>query len=88
MRMFIVLVVGVFALAGCKSEDPDGVEEGADQCGASALQDRVGQPVADFEFDEDTRIIGPNTAVTQDYRVDRLNVEIDDNDIITRIACG
>ncbi len=84
MRFIVVVAAGVLALSGCKSEEPDP----NDQCGASALQDRVGQPVSDFEFDEDTRIIPPNTAVTQDFLADRLNVELDENGIITRINCG
>ncbi len=34
------------------------------------------------------RIIPPLTAVTRDYRMNRTNVDIDDNGIITRIWCG
>ena len=34
------------------------------------------------------RPIGPDTAVTRDFRPDRVNVEIDRNNTITRITCG
>ncbi|WAC62385.1 I78 family peptidase inhibitor [Pseudoxanthomonas sp. SL93] len=34
------------------------------------------------------RPIGPNQAVTRDYRPDRVNVELDAKNVITRITCG
>lgn len=33
------------------------------------------------------RVIGPDTVVTADYREDRLNIDIDANRRITRLAC-
>ena len=34
------------------------------------------------------RVIAPDTMVTQDFRVDRVNVAIDDRNIVTRVYCG
>jgi hypothetical protein len=34
------------------------------------------------------RPIGPNQAVTRDYREDRVNVELDDKNQITKVSCG
>ncbi|MEP2101845.1 MAG: I78 family peptidase inhibitor [Parasphingorhabdus sp.] len=34
------------------------------------------------------RWIAPRSAVTMDYRQDRLNIEYDDTMVITRINCG
>ncbi|HMO68727.1 MAG TPA: I78 family peptidase inhibitor, partial [Novosphingobium sp.] len=34
------------------------------------------------------RWMPPRTAVTMDYRADRLTVSYDDNRIIERISCG
>ncbi|WP_368562911.1 I78 family peptidase inhibitor [Pseudoxanthomonas sp. UTMC 1351] len=34
------------------------------------------------------RPIGPNQAVTRDYREDRVNVELDDKNLITKVSCG
>lgn len=34
------------------------------------------------------RIIRPDTAVTKDYRVDRLNITLDDKDVVTKFYCG
>ena len=88
MRVTICIAVAICALAGCKSETPPSGDDTADLCGAAALQDRVGQPVSAFAFDADARIIAPDTAVTQDFRPERLNVELDGDGIITRITCG
>lgn len=34
------------------------------------------------------RPIAPGQAVTEDYRIDRINVELDDANVIIRISCG
>jgi len=60
-------------------------------CGASELQDIVG-----LKFDvsllpggaEPVRVIRPDMAVTMDYRAERLNVLLDDEDTITEVRCG
>lgn len=62
-----------------------------DQCGASDLQYLVGQRgrVLDgMRFSQDLRVIQPGTSVTMDYRADRLNIRIDDRDVIVEVACG
>lgn len=66
-------------------------EDTAGACGAFGLQDLVGQPVKGLEtmrFDQVVRIIRPDTAVTMDYSAERLNIEVDEADIITRVSCG
>lgn len=78
-------------LAACSSgpvvrHDPSG-ELGV--CPAPAFQDFVGQKYAHTAFDwRMLRIIRPGDAVTKDYRPDRLNVDLDENEVITRIWCG
>ncbi|MDU9003177.1 I78 family peptidase inhibitor [Sedimentitalea todarodis] len=37
---------------------------------------------------EQSRIIAPDSAVTQDYRTDRVNVNLDEDGIIVRVWCG
>lgn len=34
------------------------------------------------------RVIRPGTAVTKDFRIDRLNVDVDESGNVTRIYCG
>lgn len=62
-----------------------------DRCGAESLQALLGQPESVFfrySFPDDTRFIGPDDAVTQDFRARRLNFDIGANGRITRIWCG
>jgi hypothetical protein len=57
----------------------------------------VGKPYAEFETwlaghpsSElgDLRVIRPGTMVTKDYRPDRLNIMLDDADVVTKFYCG
>lgn len=60
-------------------------------CGAEKLQHLVGGPLGAFDFHslaQPLRIIPPGTAVTMDYSPRRLNVDLDENDLIVRIWCG
>lgn len=73
------------ALAGCVAEP----EQNA--CGAAGLQALVGQDMsalAAMTFPAGTRIIEPGTAVTEDYRPDRLNIDVDAGGTITGVWCG
>ena len=79
-------------LAACQPVVPD-APEGPDlaSCGADALQGLVGQPAAvlqTMKFGQETRIIRPDTAVTMDFRADRLNIEIDRAERISRVHCS
>lgn len=71
---------------------PGGANGGAgdDGCGAAALQALVGRPVAEVrgELPDEARIIPPGSAVTQDHRPERLNVDLDEGDVIVRLWCG
>jgi hypothetical protein len=75
-----------------ESDDRDGVERIPDRsksCGD--YSDWVGKPV-DEEAVKSTndfaRIIKPGDAVTKDYNADRVNVDIDNNNMVTRVWCG
>lgn len=85
------------ALAGCAlallvacqpvvSDGPD-----LSSCGADALQGLVGQPASVLQtmrFGTETRIIRPDMAVTMDFRADRLNIDIDRTERISRVYCS
>ena len=74
-------------LAGCVVPAP----EPTDQCGAAELQYLVGQrgPVLDgMRFSQDLRVIPEGTAVTMDFKADRLNIWLDERDVIERVTCG
>ncbi len=62
-----------------------------DTCGADGLQGLIGQSgeVARLlEFDGPARLLPPGTPMTMDMRLDRINIDIDEDDVITRIYCG
>ncbi len=68
--------------------DPAPIENA---CGAAELQGLVGRDAAVLQtmrFGQTVRIIRPGTAVTMDYIVERLNIEIDANEKISRVNCG
>ncbi|MFN3723543.1 MAG: I78 family peptidase inhibitor [Paracoccaceae bacterium] len=79
----------VALLAACQPVTPEGPDLAT--CGAGALQGLVGQPASvlqTMKFGQETRIIRPDTAVTMDYRADRLNIEIDRAERISRVHCS
>lgn len=87
-QLAVVLFCAPFALAGCV-EMP--APTGPDECGASELQYLVGKPgvVLDgMRFSQEVRVIQPGMAVTMDYRADRLNIVLDNRDVIERVYCS
>lgn len=94
MRFSPLLLALPVALMGCVPEpappvtDPMPVE---DACGASGLQDLVGQSAKKLEvmrFAQKVRIIRPGMAVTMDYSAERLNIEVNAAEVISRVSCG
>ena len=62
----------------------------SDACGASKLQKLVGTPLGSIDvksLPSAPRQIGPDMAVTADYRPDRLNIEYDAKNTITKVSC-
>lgn len=83
-------IVTSLALAGCTATGgATGPEQPANDCGAAALQDKIGQPVtgttaADVRVGGEpvqslgsVRVVGPNDQMTMDFREDRLTIETD-----------
>jgi len=102
-RPAVVIPVSLAAvlLAACSSVQPDPGAPGragaaAGACHAEAVAWAVGQQaeqkVMGRVWRESgaglIRPIGPGQAVTRDFRPDRVNVEIDGNNTITRVSCG
>lgn len=89
-------------MMACATTAPDGQqyqerEAGADHsCDASGLQDHIGHTAStrsgaillELSGVRVLRWVPPRTAVTMDYRHDRLTVSYDDDMAITRISCG
>lgn len=82
------VLTGLVLVLGC-TEVPLVLPE--DACGAAALQDLVGQDLAALGNLGDlgpVRVIRPGMAVTMDYAPERLNVMLDEADLILSISCG
>ena len=92
-----LLLVSVFALAACqtgvKSESPSAAAAPADNspCEAARFEHLVGSQgdaVSASMFPQGTRILRPGMVMTMDYRGDRLNVVINEENKVDRVYCG
>jgi hypothetical protein len=94
VRSFVVSAVLLpvcLALTACQPDLAAAPDPMAPTCGADALQALVGEPLSAFTAPPQARavrVIGPDMAVTMDYRPDRLNVEHDRDQVIRRVSCG
>ncbi|PTW44335.1 peptidase inhibitor I78 family protein [Sphingomonas faeni] len=98
--MRIVLVAALLASAGCTPVEMRGETPAAQPvtaaCNADSLGDLVGKRASDARADvmqtrsgaRTLRWIAPNTAVTMDFRADRLNVYVDAKGRIERFTCA
>lgn len=101
MRYTLLTLIGSLTLAGCvttaeppPSERP--VREPDSQCNASGVQNFVGQPATGQVGAQILAATGsatlrwgpPRSAMTMDYRTDRVTVSYDDDLVISRIVCG
>ena len=62
-----------------------------DSCGASRYQSLIGQPaiVADLMAEANmARVLRPGMMTTMIYLPERMNIAVDENDIIERVYCG
>jgi len=89
------------ALSACMSgrADQSLPGMGPDDCGASTLTGRIGQPVVQgaggtsiggvaVNAPGTIRVIAPGQAVTQDYSSSRLNLDVDASGNLVRPWCG
>ncbi|MFC7292240.1 I78 family peptidase inhibitor [Hirschia litorea] len=74
--------------AGTEQNTVNGTQK--DTCGADPLKMLIGKSIAAVTMpaSQNVRVIGVNTPVTRDFRPDRINIEIDETAIITKVYCG
>lgn len=97
-RFFPILLL---VLAACEAPVLDSPDQritqpqmpiiGDDSCGASPYADLIGQDATALErvlIMRPVRVIRPGMAVTMDYRAERINFDIAENQRIQRIWCG
>ena len=87
MKRFLFLI----ALAGCTVAEPPLPPQLEDTCGATDFADLIGQDATVLErrlLLGPVRVIRPGDAVTMDFRPDRMNFKIAENETIRAIDCG
>jgi hypothetical protein len=86
-------LLALLPLAACAASPRPGEPA---KCDAEGLSGMIGheftaavqKTARDRAHARSVRVIAPGTMVTMDYRIDRLNIHIDDKNHITRIDCG
>lgn len=89
-RSLIILPALLTLLAACEPVPPPTPPAPVDECGAAGYQGLIGQPrsvLTAMRFPIGTRVIGPEDAVTADYRPDRLNIEYGSGGLIEKVSC-
>ena len=84
--MMPAALAGGLGLAACSEG-----ESTPDTCGAQDASAFIGAPLPEGAFDSRTapvRVLPPGSAVTMDYREDRLNVDLDADGRVLRAYCG
>jgi len=67
------------------------VERTPDTCGLTGFQGLVGQPasaVNTIPSSQPVRIVAPGSIVTTEYNPQRVNVDVNESNIITNVRCG
>lgn len=96
MKVVTVVAVGVL-LAGCqlmkKEETVSTPQSRVDTyvCKAEDLDHLVGFSETDVVLESlpgPVRVLRPNSVATMDKRYDRINLHVDENEVITKVTCG
>ena len=98
MTRHIIIVAAAAIVSGCVTVEPTAApgSPSGRVCSADSLSQFVGQSATSEVGAEMLRISGagtirwiqPGMAVTMDFRQDRLNVQLDEQNRITDISCG
>ena len=95
-------LMAVAMLAGCSTtssesaKEPVATEAGHGRCEATAAEFAIGKKASPALLEQarakagaqNARFLKPDDMITLEYRSDRLNLNTDNNLIITRVNCG
>ncbi len=84
------------AAAEAAAPAPDAATPPAGSCDASQVQGLVGQPYSDAVGEQarqdagaqKVRTLKPNQPITMEYLGERLNIEVDENNLVSGVRCG
>ncbi|MGA9581806.1 MAG: I78 family peptidase inhibitor [Allosphingosinicella sp.] len=90
-----ILAIAAMLTAGCATV-PAAEAEGGGKCDATKAQALIGRERGPQVGDEALRLTGatrlrwiaPGTAVTMDYREDRVNLRVDSAGRVVKVDCG
>lgn len=93
------LALSLAACATPPAEDPAPTAPGepiADSCKAEAAQSTVGKPATTDVVEQARKAAGadvartlkPGQMVTMEYRAGRLNIDVDEKNVIVAVRCG
>jgi Peptidase inhibitor I78 family len=95
-------LIAAALLAGCSTSSSESAKEsvaadtGHSRCEASAAQFTVGKKASPELLEQararagaqNARFLKPTDMITLEYRSDRLNLNTDNNLVVTRVNCG
>ncbi|MGY1446861.1 I78 family peptidase inhibitor [Pseudomonas chlororaphis] len=93
-------LLAAVVLTGCSTSSPDKdtvvTESGHSRCEAKAAEFAIGKKASPELLEQartragaqNARILKPNDMITLEYRSDRLNLNTDNNLVVTRVNCG
>ncbi|GAB2518021.1 I78 family peptidase inhibitor [Lysobacter humi (ex Lee et al. 2017)] len=98
----VLIAFAVAALAACSTtaappmSDPNPPSDGTASCNAAPAQTMVGQVATAANVEQArtlagariARIIKPGMMVTMEYIEGRLNIDVDEKNVMTHIRCG
>lgn len=92
--MAAAIILSVMLVVACQegTKKPNNASlDSENLCDAQPFQKLVGQDreqVFGVKLPSMTRILGPNSIMTMDYRADRLNIYLDRHGIVEKVSCG
>jgi len=84
MKVLAFTILSVSVLSGCASKPSFNRCTEAASFYTAQIDQKLVEPVAY----EPNRVLLPNSMMTRDYRLDRLNIYIDENHVIMSAQCG
>jgi hypothetical protein len=94
--LLVPIIVLLLSMGACATIPPEGPPMPVAQCNAAAVSWVLGrEPTADVverarveSGSATVRVIHPGTAVTADFRADRLNLNVNARNAIDALKCG
>ncbi|MDD1141546.1 I78 family peptidase inhibitor [Pseudomonas sp. TNT2022 ID233] len=94
--MAVALLAGCTTTSSESQKDPVATEAGHARCEASAAEFALGKKASPELLEQarkkagaqNARFLKPNDMITLEYRSDRLNLNTDQNLVVTRVNCG